>query len=350
MKLNKLLVGAALSLGLIFSQMSVTSAEEKKADDYTLGEIESVLFDYFREHNLSFKVNSEEFQAYLFNQLMYHKDKELEKHLQYDQILGYAAEYLHEKSLYAASTADTSKTQSLTAKSNPKEFSMKPVAQKTIGQIKEEVQTEEAAAKIEQVNRAPKMAAARSGYSGSAAASYAVKWAKGRNPNFGDYSGGIFGGGGDCTNFVSQAVNAGGKGMNKLNNISFSTADLLPGNTYWYSVVVPNATGNRSVFKASHTWTVVENFYNYWSSRVPTYETYSPKALEGNANVGDVIQYRNDETGRKWHSLMVTHKSPGSFQISQHSGDRKNDEIGYILDSDPKVKKSKLLILQFTRS
>ncbi|MCU5242928.1 amidase domain-containing protein [Bacillus cereus] len=58
----------------------------------------------------------------------------------------------------------------------------------------------------------------------------------------------------DCTNFVSQAV---------------------------------NANGNRVVLKTSHTWTVVENFYTYWSSRVPTYETYSLKALEG--NVGDVI-------------------------------------------------------------
>lgn len=350
MKLRKTLVGATLSLGLLCSQMSVASAEEKKVEDYTLGEIESVLFKYLKVHNLTFKVNSEEFYAYLFNQLMYQEDKELEKHPQYKQILGYAAEYIHEKSLNAPTTADTSKTNSLQAKSSPKEFSMKPVAQKTLGQIKEEVQAKEASAKIEQMQRAPKMAAASSGYSGSAAASYAVKWAKGRNPSFGDYSLGITGGGGDCTNFVSQAVNAGGKGMNKASNISFTSPDLLPGNTYWYSVFMPNANGNRVVHKASHTWTVVENFYTYWSSRVPTYETYSPKALEGNANVGDVIQYRSDVTGRKWHSLMVTKKSPGSFQISQHTSDRKNDEIGYILDSDPKVKESKLLILQFTRS
>jgi hypothetical protein len=47
---------------------------------------------------------------------------------------------------------------------------------------------------------------------------------------------------------------------------------------------------------------------------------------------------------------MVTKNSPGSFQISQHTADRKNDEFGYILDKDNDVKSSKLLILQFTCS
>ncbi|MBJ7987424.1 MULTISPECIES: hypothetical protein [Bacillus cereus group] len=53
---------------------------------------------------------------------------------------------------------------------------------------------------------------------------------------------------------------------------------------------------------------------------------------------------------QKIYKTWVTKKSPGSFKISQHTSDRKNDEIGYILDSDEDVKNSKLLILQFTRS
>lgn len=53
---------------------------------------------------------------------------------------------------------------------------------------------------------------------------------------------------------------------------------------------------------------------------------------------------------QKIYKTWVTKKSTGSFQISQHTSDRKNDEIGYILDSDEDVKNSKLLILQFTRS
>lgn len=56
-------------------------------------------------------------------------------------------------------------------------------------------------------------------------------------------------------------------------------------------------------------------------------------------NVGDVIQYRSDVTGHKWHSSMVTKKSPGSFQINQHTSDRENDEIGYILESEPSLKR-----------
>ena len=40
------------------------------------------------------------------------------------------------------------------------------------------------------------------------AVEYALRWALGRNPMFPDYSG--HGHGGDCTNFVSQAMLAGG--------------------------------------------------------------------------------------------------------------------------------------------
>jgi hypothetical protein len=37
---------------------------------------------------------------------------------------------------------------------------------------------------------------------------YAIKWAHGRNPDYRDYSG--QGGGGDCANYVSQVLHAGG--------------------------------------------------------------------------------------------------------------------------------------------
>ncbi|SFD70290.1 Putative amidase domain-containing protein [Bacillus sp. 491mf] len=355
MKFSKVFFSFALVFVFLFIQIYPSHAEEKRVDDYTFGEIESMLFNYFKENNLSYKMGSEELDSYLFNQLMHHKDKNLEKHPKYDLILAYAAEYLHEKSLYTVESASTNKKSFATIKNENPKFNMNNVSTKTIGNIKETVENEDAQAKVNQMKRAPKMAALGSGgYNASQAASYAVKWATGRNPSYEDYSGSPIpglGGGGDCTNFVSQAVLAGGKWMNKPDGINNSTPTILDGNTYWYCVGIPNGNGNRMNFKATQSWTVVEGFYTYWTSRgVSSYETYSPKALEGVANVGDVIQYKNDTTGRKWHSLMVTNKSPGSFQISQHSKDRKNAEIGYILSNDEDVRNSKLIILQFTRS
>nr|WP_307830770.1 hypothetical protein [Bacillus cereus] len=51
------------------------------------------------------------------------------------------------------------------------------------------------------------------------------------------------------------------------------------------------------------------------------------------------MQYRSDVTGHKWHSSMVTKKSPSSFQINQHTSDQENDEIVYILESEPSLKR-----------
>ena len=48
------------------------------------------------------------------------------------------------------------------------------------------------------------------GYDREKAVAYAHKWAYGRNPAYGDFSEM----GGDCTNFVSQCLHAGGAPMN----------------------------------------------------------------------------------------------------------------------------------------
>ena len=77
----------------------------------------------------------------------------------------------------------------------------------------------------------------------AAAAAYAVAWANHRNPLFPDFSGNQ-GGGGDCTNFVSQCMLAGGWPM------------IAP---TWKSLLNWECTG-RSHNDATRSWKIVREF------------------------------------------------------------------------------------------
>ncbi|QBJ70232.1 hypothetical protein C3496_25220 [Bacillus anthracis] len=183
--------------------------------------------------------------------------------------------------------------------------------------------------------------AARASYSynPSAAVSYALKWANSVNPKYGTFGGK----GGDCTNFVSQALFAGGIPMKEVFQ-SGQIPPILGGSANWYSV---EATVGR---KLSATWVNVGLFYDFWSSRVvKVTKTWSPMQVYYGSSPGDVIQYQYAGGGTKWHSLMVTGKDTNkrTIYISQHSNNRKNADYANI-DKDAKGD-SQWIILKFTK-
>ena len=102
------------------------------------------------------------------------------------------------------------------------------------------------------------------GYSGAAAAAYADKYALGANPAYPDLS--ANGGGGDCTNFVSQAMLAGGWVMT---GTATQTDD-----TYWHFIRTSSTTGSYT-----RTWSAANNLWRY--------EAYTPYSVfEGKWNPG----------------------------------------------------------------
>lgn len=130
-------------------------------------------------------------------------------------------------------------------------------------------------------------------YNRAAAASYAQKWAYGRNPAFYDFSD-I---GGDCTNYASQCIYAGCGVMN--------TSPLFG----WFY---------RSVNDRTPSWTGVEFLYKFLISN----DGVGPfaKTVElGEIRVGDIVQLGNGENF--YHSPVVVGITRGKILVAAHSYD-----------------------------
>jgi hypothetical protein len=133
-------------------------------------------------------------------------------------------------------------------------------------------------------------------YDREKAVAYASKWALSKNPAY-FYFDGL---GGDCTNFVSQSLLAGGAVMNFAKD------------TGWYY---------RSVKDRSAAWSGVEYFYRFLIGNKKTGPYAKELPLE-RAEPGDVIQLNFD--GVKYtHTLLVlsvgTEPAPENILIATHS-------------------------------
>ena len=138
-------------------------------------------------------------------------------------------------------------------------------------------------------------------YRADRAVAYARTWALSRNPLFIDFTG--FGG--NCTNFVSQCILAGGGVMNYTPDFG------------WY-YIGPN--------DRAPAWTGVEYFYNFITSE--------PLFLSRNGGVGpfaaivrrpfavpgDVIQLA-DENGDWYHSMLISEVKDSEIYVCAHSID-----------------------------
>ena len=138
-------------------------------------------------------------------------------------------------------------------------------------------------------------------YNRERALEYARRWALSRNPLFYDFTGG----GGNCTNFVSQCLLAGSLYMNPTETFG------------WYYVDVNNR---------APSWTGVGEFYEFMcglgdfqpkSERVgPFCEEVGRERLE----IGDVVQLA-DARGRFYHTLFVSGFDSGDILVSAQSND-----------------------------
>ncbi len=131
-------------------------------------------------------------------------------------------------------------------------------------------------------------------YDAEAAVAYAGLWAYRRNPYYYDFSR-I---GGDCTNFVSQCLFAGGSPMN-----------YTPV-TGWYYATANDRTAS---------WTGVEFFYRFLIGN----QGVGPFAEEtdaGGVHEGDVIQLGR-ATGDFYHTCLVVGFQRGVPLVAAHSYD-----------------------------
>lgn len=139
-------------------------------------------------------------------------------------------------------------------------------------------------------------------YDRARAVEYARRWALSRNPLFYDFTGG----GGNCTNFVSQCLLAGGLVMDPTEIFG------------WYYV---------SIDDRAPSWTGVEEFYEYLCGLgdfLPKSERQGPfgsAVMREFVEIGDVVQLANRQ-GRFYHSLLVSGFSEnGDILVAAQSND-----------------------------
>lgn len=132
------------------------------------------------------------------------------------------------------------------------------------------------------------------------AVAYAQKWALSSNPKFYHF-GGI---GGDCTNFISQCLLAGGGKMN---------FDKYSG---WYYVDVNNR---------SPSWTSVASLQNFLLNNKGIGPFASIQNIQ-NLQEGDLIQLRQNPTHFN-HTLIITRKIGNQIYVCAHSNDAKDKPL-----------------------
>lgn len=123
------------------------------------------------------------------------------------------------------------------------------------------------------------------------AVAYAKKWAMSRNQIYYDFDD-I---GGDCTNFISQCVRAGGAVMNYTKDVG------------WYY---------NTPYDRSASWSSVYYFHKFITTNAGV-GPYGEEAPLADAATGDIIQLGNGE--KFYHSLFVTGIRGGVPLVCAHT-------------------------------
>ena len=140
------------------------------------------------------------------------------------------------------------------------------------------------------------------------AASYAVKYAKEPNPSYREYDE-------DCTNFVSQAMFAGG-----WKEVYHFWVDYKWDNAWWYGGIPTN----------SWTWSGAENFYRMANGPKGLHRTKMLNSVY-DLEVGDILQYKLKSHTNMTHTMIVTKKVSGMPYLSYHINSTLNKPLSDIL-------------------
>ena len=145
---------------------------------------------------------------------------------------------------------------------------------------------------------------AKGGYNYTAMAKYLEKYWTNYNPAYRDFSGK----GGDCTNFVSQALKAGGW--------AYKSGWYKNANNWWY---------NR--FNQTWSWTAVD----FWATFARNSGRTSTLKNVWSLRIGDVLQVRAKGSSSKNHTMMVSYYSNGTPYFTYHSYNRYRRSLNQVL-------------------
>lgn len=302
---------------LIFNVCIIISFAEDKSsttgsDTATVKETETALLNYLNSKEEKIQIGTPEYTEYLVKLLTFENDESLKALPQYENIKIYASEYLTQIDNPNATVSKDGRMQLNKAEEA-----------KTIADIKEEAKVETMEAMAETSVELPS-AEANAAYSDSKAVAYARKWALSYNPLYNSHA--IKG---DCTNFVSQCVIAGGKSMKKPSPVPIGIKSTT---THWYSIRYEEWHTNNYVYRwnESTSFIRVTDFFTYWKNNGISTAYYSTKnAAQNGAAIGDVVQLKNGD-GKWYHSIIITGGSKGNRTFCAHSDPHKDKPVSGI--------------------
>lgn len=290
----------------IFLNFDKVSAAEKQRDDYTFGEVETILVEYLKANGYSFNIGSEEFTKYVIEQLENDTDEQLAARDDYELITAYLGEYLYRASIVETEIETVEEEDSvLSLNESEEEISaeLDSISDITLGEMAKEIEEQEAA---DELASEITIEAYKTGTIDVAAGrKYAEKYAHNYNPNYPEYSN-------DCTNFVSQILSAGGRRQ----VVNQSTAKLTSDNKYWYIKSLPKGGKGRS-----KSWSVVPDMYSHLIRTQTGYSSTSKQKIIDNAKAGDVIQFKKSGSNRYTHGMWVYSKESSNLKLSGHTND-----------------------------
>ncbi|MFE2928936.1 amidase domain-containing protein [Streptomyces goshikiensis] len=151
--------------------------------------------------------------------------------------------------------------------------------------------------------------AKNTGYDYAAMAAYAEKYWKNYNPAYRTFNGG----GGDCTNFISQSLKAGG-----WQNVSGTTSDYR---NWWYS-----GSQQTDSWVGANEWAWFTNSNKRAANLANVYQL----------DVGDILQVDFNRDGSKDHSMIVTYRSSAGIPyLTYHSTNTYRKSLASIIASYP---------------
>lgn len=284
----------------------------------TIAQIENIFLKYLDENNIDLKRGTPEYFNFIFDQMLYGTDKNLKNHPDYDLITAYFVEYIldYENQTYQPTKRST--------RSNINTVNLQN-KDKTVAQIRKEsieedtqLQSSEEDTQLQSSNdeNSPKVVRRIAGYNAIAARNYAYRNYNTQNKAYNYYGSN----GGDCTNFVSQCLYAGGM----KETIPSRVPNGINGtSSYWYSLK-PNV---------STAWIRVADFHSYWAPKVPDANYEGDTTVSRNGKVGDVVQIRYAGTLKRWHTMIITKKDSKQVYLSGHTTNRKDHPISSIDDN-----------------
>jgi hypothetical protein len=195
-------------------------------------------------------------------------------------------------------------------------------------------------------------------YDGKAAAAYADTWAMSRNTNYPQFHS-------DCTNFVSQALHAGGYSYVGYTS-NWAKASVNPSwdtsLSHWWVHWYPAQSGAASFFSWSHTWSVAADNYRFQLAHYPggigggtapgtAVNPYTPSSIK----TGDIIYYDWTGDGRIDHANLQVgigtdpvKKLYGNY-VDQHGTDRRH-AFWSLQPYNPQFRETKIYFVHISTS